>query len=403
MEEKTYTISTITRGMCIEQTSSKLVTSKYDADAKEQQWAVEKGEDDKTIALRNVSSKQYLRSLGRGDGAKVGTGDKMWWLLEVGDSPGTRWIKSSEHDNYLCNYYGHQTPNNKVWMWSSGLSGWDYTMMWYILDSDASVSFDAARDNEASMYHKQLEELQAREELLRLTQKEVAEQTAEANKRSNDFEQSVTRHIEQLKVREKNLKEAEARAKKRIQHIEAAESAVAEREDNIEARETKVSDKESEAQRDKAVSKPAGQFTELQNRLNHTQEELEVLKAAKQALEAREADVHRREQDVTYREEAFQRSENDLPKAKLPGSSTDASGGTESIEDNAHLRQRIQELEAQLLTRPQRLATPPNFFSGPKGRPPLDPSVIHQKFSLLPRFSNERGPLRGVPPLSPRR
>ena len=123
VEGKAFTISTITRGMCLEVRSTGLFTGNYDSSGgtQSQLWTIERNEDKTAVAVRSVSNGQYLRAAVRGDNAKVQTGAKSWWTLEQGDAPGAWWLKNNDHGNYLTNYYGHQTANNKVIMWSSNL------------------------------------------------------------------------------------------------------------------------------------------------------------------------------------------------------------------------------------------------------------------------------------------
>ena len=92
-DSKTFVISTITRGMCLETRPNSVSTGKYDGSGKtpSQLWKIEQNEVGKSFAFQNVANGQYLRSTGKGDAAKAQTGDKSWWTLEPGDSPGSWW------------------------------------------------------------------------------------------------------------------------------------------------------------------------------------------------------------------------------------------------------------------------------------------------------------------------
>lgn len=92
-DSKTFVISTVTRGMCLETRPSGVSTGKYDSSGKTQSqlWTLENGEDGKSFAFRSVANGQYLRCNGKGDAAKTLTGDKSWWTLERGDAPGVWW------------------------------------------------------------------------------------------------------------------------------------------------------------------------------------------------------------------------------------------------------------------------------------------------------------------------
>ena len=92
-DPKTYTISTINRGLCVKATPNGTFTAQYDPSGSDQAqlWTIEQAEDPKFLAFRNVWNGQYLRAGRQGDQAPAGTGMKTWWSLEAGDSPGTWW------------------------------------------------------------------------------------------------------------------------------------------------------------------------------------------------------------------------------------------------------------------------------------------------------------------------
>jgi hypothetical protein len=51
----------------------------------EQKWTIEYGDEPNTIALRNVASGEYIRALENKANGKIGTGDREWWEMSVGE------------------------------------------------------------------------------------------------------------------------------------------------------------------------------------------------------------------------------------------------------------------------------------------------------------------------------
>jgi hypothetical protein len=90
-----FTITTITRGLPIAQTSKGFVTQNFDAsgNTREQLWLVEKHpEHTNLVAFKNVGTGQYMRCAAAKDYGDIGPWASAWyWALEKGDAPGAYW------------------------------------------------------------------------------------------------------------------------------------------------------------------------------------------------------------------------------------------------------------------------------------------------------------------------
>jgi len=58
---------------------------------KSQHWTIEYGADPNQVAFQNVGNGAWLRAFSGAAYGKIDTGEKQWWTLSDGPSPGSKW------------------------------------------------------------------------------------------------------------------------------------------------------------------------------------------------------------------------------------------------------------------------------------------------------------------------
>ncbi len=121
-EQKAFYIVTVAGGKCLENTARGVLDCLPKDSNKSQHWVVEAGEEANTVAFKNVADGQYLRNNepNKINWGKIGVGEKQWWTLEQGKTPGSCAIRSNactSGKSYLNDFQGKYQDNNYVHMW----------------------------------------------------------------------------------------------------------------------------------------------------------------------------------------------------------------------------------------------------------------------------------------------
>ena len=122
-ESGTFYIVTVAGGKCLENTQGpKGVLDCLPKDSKAQHWVIETGEDANVVAFKNCADGQYLRNNepNKINWGKIGVGEKQWWTLEQGRTPGSCSIRSNactSGASYLNDFQGNYQDSNYVHMW----------------------------------------------------------------------------------------------------------------------------------------------------------------------------------------------------------------------------------------------------------------------------------------------
>lgn len=124
-----FYIVTVAGGKCLENTqSANGVLDCLPKDDKSQHWIIEPGDDENTIAIKSVADGRYLRNNEpqKINWATIGMGEKQWWTLERGQTPGSCLIRSplcTAAASYLNDFQGKYQDRNYVHMWQMNVSG----------------------------------------------------------------------------------------------------------------------------------------------------------------------------------------------------------------------------------------------------------------------------------------
>ncbi|KAK3057482.1 hypothetical protein LTR09_001666 [Extremus antarcticus] len=280
-EQKAFYIVTVAGGKCLENTARGVLDCLPKDSNKSQHWVVEAGEEANTVAFKNVADGQYLRNNepNKINWGKIGVGEKQWWTLEQGKTPGSCAIRSNactSGKSYLNDFQGKYQDNNYVHMWQMEKS-LEFWLTWYLKDAADSASFNPtqAKANAES----DDSELKARE-------KAVAEKEEELKKMTADQKSKSDTSDEDLKAREKALAEKDEELKKLIEDQKSKSDLSAE---DLKAREKALTEKEEELKK------------------------LEEQK--KKDLEQREAALKKKEQELADQQAAQKKSASE-PAAK---------------------------------------------------------------------------------------
>jgi hypothetical protein len=127
--QNSFYIVTVSGGKCLENTQGPngVLDCLPKADSQKQQWVVETGENETTVAFKSCADGQYLRNNEPGKicWGKIGVGEKQWWTLEKGNTPGSCLIRSNaatSAPSYLNDFQGKYQDNNYVHMWQMEVS-----------------------------------------------------------------------------------------------------------------------------------------------------------------------------------------------------------------------------------------------------------------------------------------
>jgi hypothetical protein len=122
-DAKSFYIVTVAGGKCLENTQgAKGVLDCLPKDASSQHWTIETGDDENTVAFKSCADGQYLRNNEptKVNWGKIGVGEKQWWTLEKGSTPGSCLIRSNactSGASYLNDFQGRYQDSNYVHMW----------------------------------------------------------------------------------------------------------------------------------------------------------------------------------------------------------------------------------------------------------------------------------------------
>lgn len=135
-----FYIVTVAGGKCLENTQgAQGVLDCLPKDKSGQHWTIETGEDENTVAFQSCVDGQYLRNNepNKINWGRIGMGEKQWWTLEKGHTPGSWLIRSPECKagaSYLNDFQGKYQDRNYVHMWQMNVGR--TVLIWYGIGAD---------------------------------------------------------------------------------------------------------------------------------------------------------------------------------------------------------------------------------------------------------------------------
>ena len=128
-EQRQINLVSVANGHFLSQGEAELVARQPDQNDKTQRWTIEFGEDEKTIALKNVGTGKYMLARGGHASALTNTGDKQWWQWSTDDvkARGAVRLNPKEYPQAYLNHFqgvrvgvGHPGIKVHMWPWDVG-------------------------------------------------------------------------------------------------------------------------------------------------------------------------------------------------------------------------------------------------------------------------------------------
>lgn len=86
-----FYIVTVSGGTVVDKQSNGVFDRNAEEESSSQHWTVEYGDSPTQVAFQNASNGGWLRAFTGAAYGKVDCGEKQWWTLEKGPSPGSCW------------------------------------------------------------------------------------------------------------------------------------------------------------------------------------------------------------------------------------------------------------------------------------------------------------------------
>jgi flagellar biosynthesis GTPase FlhF len=261
---KAFYITSVSNGLVLaHQPSGKpsgvAVENKGDGGDREK-WTIEAGDQPNVIALKNVSSGEYLHANGGTNWSTVGTGAKQWWKTSNDNvtAPGACGLSPVEYPNVFLNHFQGKPARQfkdqiKVHMWKWE-SSYPYWFSWYFLDADVTCNPLASSTAEGSTssadVEAKLKALEERESALAKKETDLSaehdEKTKALEERDHALQQKDTDRSAEWDEKMKTLKEREASSAqeeeertasydKKLKELQDREAALAKREEELNA------------------------------------------------------------------------------------------------------------------------------------------------------------------------
>jgi hypothetical protein len=375
---KAFYITSVSNGLVLaHQPSGKpsgvAVENKGDGGDREK-WTIEAGDQPNVIALKNVSSGEYLHANGGTNWSTVGTGAKQWWKTSNDNvtAPGACGLSPVEYPNVFLNHFQGKPARQfkdqiKVHMWKWE-SSYPYWFSWYFLDADVTCNPLASSTAEGSTssadVEAKLKALEERESALAKKETDLSaehdEKTKALEERDHALQQKDTDRSAEWDEKMKTLKEREASSAqeeeertasydKKLKELQDREAALAKREEELNAS-NGGSDKGSTSTDDDAQAK---RESDMQRKLDELSSVEQKLASDRAALEKSKSDVMAREKELRQRQKEFEdQKASAKQEAAKKSSQSGQNGEAESKsalekkqQDNAALEQRLAKLE----------------------------------------------------------